>query len=253
MSSLSRLSRRHLFSAAAGLAAAASAPCAGFAQAPAAAPAAAPATAGPFVVPPLTYPTNAFEPHIDARTMEIHHDKHHGAYVANLNTLAKTNPQLGAGAVVDILGNLNALNDDIKFAVRNNLGGHANHTMFWEIMGPNGGKPEGEVSAAIDRDLGGLEKFQTDFNAAGGRQFGSGWVFVTVTKDGKLAIETRPNQDTPIMDGKRVLIGNDVWEHAYYLNYQNRRADYLKAWWNILNWKVIEERYVAAKAGTLGL
>jgi Fe-Mn family superoxide dismutase len=155
--------------------------------------------------------------------------------------------------VEDVLGNLNALNDDIKLAVRNNLGGHANHTMFWGIMGPNGGKPEGEVLAAIDRDLGGVEKFQTDFNTAGGRQFGSGWVFVTVTKDGKLAIETRPNQDTPIMDGKRVLMGNDVWEHAYYLNYQNRRADYLKAWWNTVNWNRIAERYAAAKAGTLGV
>jgi Fe-Mn family superoxide dismutase len=154
---------------------------------------------------------------------------------------------------VDILGNLNALNDDIKFAVRNNLGGHANHTMFWEIMGPNGGKPEGEVLAAIDRDLGGMEKFQTDFNAAGARQFGSGWVFVTVTKDGKLAIENRPNQDSPIMDAKRALMGNDVWEHAYYLHYQNRRPDYLKAWWNTVNWNKIAERYAAAKAGALGV
>ena len=175
------------------------------------------------------------------------------AYVANLNNLAKTNPQLGTSAVQDMLGNLNALNDDIKFAVRNNLGGHANHTMFWEIMGPDGGKPEGEVLAAIDKDLGGMEKFQTDFNAAGGRQFGSGWVFVTVAKDGKLAIETRPNQDSPIMDGKRVLLGNDVWEHAYYLNYQNRRADYLKAWWNTVNWSKIAERYAAAKAGKLSV
>src|SRR5260370_10176316 len=144
MSSLSRLSRRHLFSAAAGFAAAASAPRVGFAQAPAAAPTA-PAASGPFVVPPLTYPTNAFEPHIDARTMEIHHDKHHGAYVANLNTLAKTHPQIGTSPVQDVLGNLNALNDDIKVAVRNNLGGHANHTMFWQIMGPHGGKPDGRL------------------------------------------------------------------------------------------------------------
>src|SRR5467141_1722544 len=223
------LSRRHFFSAAAGLAAAASTPRIVFAQASTAAPT---APTGPFVVPPLAYPTNAFEPHIDARTMEIHHDKHHGAYVAALNTIAKTNPQLGASAVEDV---------------------HANHTMFWTIMGPSGGKPEGEVLAAIDRDLGGLEKFQTDFNAAGGRQFGSGWMFVTVTKDGKLAIETRPNQDTPIMDGKRALLGNDVWEHAYYLTYQNRRADYLKAWWNTVNWSKVAERYAAAKAGTLGV
>jgi superoxide dismutase, Fe-Mn family len=250
---MSSLSRRCFFRTAAAIAAAAAAPRLVFAQAPTAAPAAAPAATGPFAVPPLGYPTNAFEPHIDAKTMEIHHDLHHGAYVANLNSLAKANPQLGTSAVLDVLGNLNALNDDIKFAVRNNLGGHANHTMFWAIMGPDGGKPECEVLAAIERDLGGLEKFQNDFNAAGGRQFGSGWVFVTVTKDGKLAIETRPNQDSPIMDGKRALLGNDVWEHAYYLKYQNRRADYLKAWWNTVNWSKVAERYAAAKAGTLGV
>jgi len=247
------VSRRHLVKVAASLAAVAAAPRLVFSQAPAAGPAAAPAPTGPFTVPSLTYPANALEPHIDARTMEIHHDRHHGAYVANLNNLAKANALVGTSAVTDILGNLNALNDDVKFAVRNNLGGHANHTMFWEIMGPNGGKPEGEVLAAIERDLGGLEKLQNDFNAAGGRQFGSGWVFVTVSKDGKLAIETRPNQDNPIMDGKRALMGNDVWEHAYYLNYQNRRADYLKAWWNTVNWSKVTERYAAAKAGTLGV
>jgi Fe-Mn family superoxide dismutase len=246
-------SRRHFFRAAAGIAAVAATSRVAFAQTPAATPATAPAATGPFTVPPLTYPFTAFEPHIDARTMEIHHDRHHGAYVASLNNLAKTNPQLEPSAVLDILGNLNALNDDIKSAVRNNLGGHANHTMFWEIMGPDGGKPEGEVLAAIDRDLGGFEKFQSDFDAAGGRQFGSGWVFVTVARDGKLGIETRPNQDTPIMDGKRVLFGNDVWEHAYYLTYQNRRADYLKAWWNTVNWSKVAERYAAAKAGTLGV
>jgi Fe-Mn family superoxide dismutase len=245
---MSSFSRRRFFHAAAGITAVAAAPRAVFAQAPAA-----PAAAGPFVVPPLRYPVNAFEPHIDARTMEIHHDKHHGAYVANLNNLAKTHPQLATSTALDLLGNLNGLNDDIKMAVRNNLGGHTNHTMFWEIMGPNGGKPEGEVLAAIDRDLGGMEKFQTDFNASGGRVFGSGWVFVTVTKEGKLAIETRPNQDNPIMDGKRALLGNDVWEHAYYLNYQNRRPDYLKAWWNTVNWAKVAERYAAAKAGTLGV
>ena len=248
---MSSMSRRHLMFAATGIAAMAAAPRTVFAQAAAPAPAPAAAT-GPFTLPPLTYAFNVFEPHIDAKTMEIHHDRHHAAYVANLNNVAKTNPQLGTAKIEDVLGNLNALDDSIKFTVRNNLGGHANHTMFWEIMGPNGGKPEGEVLAAIDRDLGGMEKFQNDFNAAGGRQFGSGWVFVTVTKDGKLAIETRPNQDSPIMDGKRALMGNDVWEHAYYLNYQNRRADYLKAWWNTVNWSKIAERYAAAKAGTLG-
>src|SRR5260221_110620 len=208
---MSSLSRRHFFSAAAGLAAAASTPRMLSAQASAAAPT---APTGPFVVPPLAYPTNAFEPHIDARTMEIHHDRHHGAYVAALNTIAKTNPQLAASAVEDVLGNLNALNDDIKFAVRNNLGGHANHTMFWGIMGPNGGKPEGEVLAAI---------------------------------------EPGQNKHIPIMDGRRVLMANDVWKHVYYLSYQNRRADYLKAWWNTVNWNKVSERYAAAKAGTLGI
>jgi Fe-Mn family superoxide dismutase len=243
-----RLSRRQLVVAAAGVAAVAGASCTVFAQT-----APAPAPTGPFSVPPLTYATDALEPHIDSKTMEIHHDKHHAAYVANINNVAKTHPQIAETPIQAVLGNLNVLEDDIKMLVRNNLGGHANHTMFWEIMGPNGGKPAGEVLAAIDRDLGGVEKFQTDFNAAGGRQFGSGWVFVTVTQDGKLAIETRPNQDTPLMDNKRVLLGNDVWEHAYYLNYQNRRADYLKAWWNTVNWTKISDRYAAAKAGTLGI
>jgi len=248
--SLLSLSRRHFFGAAAGVAAAVTAPRAMFAQAPAAPEL---ASTGPFTVPPLTYPTNAFEPYIDARTMEIHHEKHHGSYVAALNNFVKDHPQIAEKSVLEVLGSLEAVPEAIRTGVRNNLGGHANHTMFWEIMGPNGGKADGEVLAAIDRDLGGLQKFQTDFNAAGGRQFGSGWVFVTVTKDGKLAIETRPNQDTPLMDGKRVLFGNDVWEHAYYLSYQNRRPDYLKAWWNTVNWDKIAERYAAAKAGTLGV
>jgi len=242
------LSRRHLMVAASGLVAAAAAPSLVFAQA------AAPAPTGPFKLPPLTYPFAALEPHIDARTMELHHDRHHQAFITNLNTFAKDNPKIAEMPVADVLAKLSDLPEAIRTPVRNNLGGHANHTMFWEVMGPNGGKPSGEVLAAIDRDLGGLEKLQTDFNAAGGRQFGSGWVFVTVSKDGKLAMENRPNQDSPLMDaGKRVLFGNDVWEHAYYLNYQNRRADYLKAWWNTVNWTKIGERYAAAKAGTLGV
>ena len=243
---MTSMSRRNLMIAATGIAAIAAAPRLVFAQATAPA-------AGPFKLDPLTYPTNALEPHIDAKTMEIHHDRHHQAFITNLNNFAKDNPQIAAMPISEVLGNLSSLDDGIKLTVRNNLGGHANHTMFWSIMGPNGGKPEGEVLAAIDRDLGGMEKFQTEFNAAGGRQFGSGWVFVIVDKPGKLSIETRPNQDNPMMDGKRALLGNDVWEHAYYLAYQNRRADYLKAWWNTVNWKVIGERYAAAKAGTLGV
>ena len=206
-----------------------------------------------YEVPDLPYAYDALEPHIDEATMKVHHDKHHQAYVTNVNNFAKDNPQIAEKPIPDVLANLNDVPEAIRVGVRNNLGGHANHTMFWQIMGPNGGKAEGDVLAAIDRDLGGLEKMQTDFNAAGGRVFGSGWVFVTVSKDGKLAIETRPNQDNPMMDGKRALLGNDVWEHAYYLQYQNRRPDYLKAWWNTVNWKAIGERYAAAKAGTLGV
>jgi Fe-Mn family superoxide dismutase len=240
------LSRRHLLTGAAGLVAATALPRIALAQAPATA-------EGPFKLPPLPYATNVFEPHIDAKTMEIHHDKHHGAYVANMNNFAKTAPVLGQTPVETILANLVNVPDGIRVGVRNNLGGHANHTMFWEIMAPDGGAPEGEVLAAIDRDLGGIEKMKERFNATGLGQFGSGWVFVTVTKDGKLSIEATPNQDTPLMYGKRVLFGNDVWEHAYYLNYQNRRADYLKAWWNVVNWRKIGERYAAAKAGTLTL
>jgi Fe-Mn family superoxide dismutase len=150
-----------------------------------------------------------------------------------------------------VLLKLNELPEQIRSGVRNNLGGHVNHTMFWQIMGPSSGKPSSELIAAINRDLGDLEKLQADLNAGGLRVFGSGWTLVTVTRDGKLALETRPNQDSVLMEGKHVLFGNDVWEHAYYLHYQNRRADYLKAWWNVVNWNALNERYVAAKSGSL--
>jgi Fe-Mn family superoxide dismutase len=244
------LSRRHLFTGAVGLAATTALPRIVFAQA-APPPAPAVATEGPFKLPPLPYAANVLEPHIDAKTMEIHHDKHHGAYVANMNNFAKIAPQLGQSPIETILADLANVPDSIRVGVRNNLGGHANHTMFWQIMAPTSGAPQGEVLEAVNRDFGSFEKMKDAFNVAGGRQFGSGWVFVTVTKDGKLGIEATPNQDTPLMSGKRVLLGNDVWEHAYYLNYQNRRADYLKAWWNVVNWQKIGERYAAAKAGTL--
>ena len=206
---------------------------------------------GPFQLPPLGYPFNALEPHIDARTMEIHHDRHHAAYVANLNTAVKDHSNIASMPLQDILAKLGEMPEAIRTALRNNGGGHANHTMFWQIMGSGGGQPQGDVAAAITRDLGGLQKLQDDFNAAGLRVFGSGWVVITVTRDGKLALETKPNQDTPLMESKRVLFGNDVWEHAYYLNYQNRRGNYLKAWWNVVNWSKVGERYAAAKAGTL--
>jgi superoxide dismutase, Fe-Mn family len=214
---------------------------------------AAPAVAspGPFKLPELPYPTKALEPHIDALTMEIHHDRHHGAYVANLNTIAKDYPQIAKASPAEVLLKLHELPEQIRSGVRNNLGGHVNHTMFWETMSASGGKPSPELAAAIEHDLGGLEKLQDNFNAGGLRVFGSGWTLVTVTRDGKLALEITPNQDSVMMDGKRALFGNDVWEHAYYLHYQNRRADYLKAWWNVVNWNAISERYKAAKAGKL--
>ena len=206
---------------------------------------------GPFTLPPLPYAPTALEPTIDAITMELHHDKHHAAYVKNLNAALKDHPKAAALPLGQILAKLAELPEDIRTAVRNNGGGHANHSRFWKVMGAGGGAPEGELKAAIERDLGGLAKMQEEFNTKGGKVFGSGWVFVRVAPDGKLALVTAPNQDTPLMDGGRVLFGNDVWEHAYYLKYQNRRPDYLKAWWNVVNWKAVSERYGAAKAGTL--
>jgi Fe-Mn family superoxide dismutase len=211
-----------------------------------------PAPTGPFTLPDLPYKPDALEPHIDAATMGLHHEKHHQAYVTNLNKALADHGDLAKLPLEELLTKLDEVPDAVRTAVRNNGGGHANHSMFWQIMGPPGGEgPDGDLKAAIDSDLGGLEKLQTDFNAAGGKVFGSGWVFVTVDKDGKLELVSKPNQDTPLMEGKRVLIGNDVWEHAYYLKYQNKRADYLKAWWNVVNWKAVGERYAAAKAGTL--
>jgi Fe-Mn family superoxide dismutase len=215
--------------------------------------AAAQAASGPLTLPPLSYPADANEPHIDALTMTIHHGRHHAAYVANANALLANHPQVAAMDVPTMLAKLAELPEAIRTGIRNNVGGHANHTMFWQIMGGKGGAPSGELAAAIDRDLGGMEKFRTDFNGAGLRVFGSGWTFVTVAPDGTLALAARPNQDTPLMQGGRVLMGNDVWEHAYYLKYQNRRADYLAAWWNVLDWQAIAARYAAAKVGTLGV
>ncbi|MFN3483435.1 superoxide dismutase [Rhabdaerophilum calidifontis] len=210
------------------------------------------APAGPFVLPQLGYAFNALEPHIDAMTMEVHSQRHHGAFIGNLNNFAKEHSVLAANPVEKLLAGWQQLPESIRMGAKNSLGGHANHTMFWIIMTPGGAKePSGELRTAIERDLGGFDKMKTDFNAAGARVFGSGWVFITVDQSGKLAITTRPNQDTPLMDGQRVLLGNDVWEHAYYLKYQNRRAEYLVNWWAVVNWTKIGERYAAAKAGTL--
>ncbi len=216
------------------------------------------AAPGPFTLPPLPYGFDANEPHIDAQTMMIHHDRHHAAYVANLNAALKDHGQVAAMPMEMMLAKISELPEALRPVVRNSGGGHANHSMFWTIMGGKGtadGKngPAGDLAAAITRDFGGQEQMQTAFNRAGAGQFGSGWAFITASRDGKLTILSKPNQDTPLMDGARVLIGNDVWEHAYYLKYQNRRPDYLAAWWNTLDWPKINARYEAAKAGVLTL
>ncbi|WP_370688728.1 superoxide dismutase [Roseomonas sp. GC11] len=210
-------------------------------------------SSAPFALPQLPYAFNALEPHIDAATMEIHHGKHHAAYVSALNIALKEQPRMAGQKLEDILARLADAPDNIRAALRNNGGGHANHAMFWQIMGGRGGDPTGPLAQAIQRDFGSFERFRADFNGAGLRLFGSGWVFVTVDRDGRLAVTTRPNQDTPLMEGQRVLMGNDVWEHAYYLKYNNRRAEYLAGWWNVLDWNRLNERYAAARAGTLGI
>ncbi|HEX7979282.1 MAG TPA: superoxide dismutase [Gemmatimonadaceae bacterium] len=197
-----------------------------------------------FTLPPLPYPTNALEPHIDAQTMEIHHGKHHNAYVTNLNAALEKAPELASKSLEDLLRNLNSVPEAVRTAVRNNAGGHWNHSQFWKTMAPNaGGAPTGKLAAAIDAAFGDFEKFKEAFNAAGAGRFGSGWVWL-VNEGGKLAITSTPNQDNPLMDGKPApILGNDVWEHAYYLKYQNRRPDYLKAWWNTVNWDEVAKRY----------
>ena len=195
-------------------------------------------------LPPLPYPTNALEPHIDAQTMEIHHGKHHNAYVTNLNAALEKAPELADKSLEDLLRNLNSVPEAVRTAVRNNGGGHWNHSQFWKSMGPNGGGgPTGKLADAITSAFGDFEKFKEAFNAAGVGRFGSGWVWL-VNDGGKLAITSTPNQDNPLMDGKAPpILGNDVWEHAYYLKYQNRRPDYLKAWWNTVNWEEVGRRY----------
>jgi Fe-Mn family superoxide dismutase len=209
---------------------------------------------GPYQLPPLPYAPSALEPVIDSTTMDLHHGRHHAAYVKNLNAALADTPQLAKQPLETLLAALNDVPESIRNTVRNNGGGHANHTMFWQIMGaPGGTGPDGDLKAALDRDFGGLAALQEQFNSMGLKVFGSGWVFVTVDANGKLGLAAKPNQDTPLMDGQRVLLGNDVWEHAYYLKYQNKRGDYLKAWWNVVNWTVVGERYAKAKVGKLGI
>jgi len=201
-----------------------------------------------YTVPPLPYDFGALEPHIDAKTMEIHHDKHHTAYVNNLNAALKDQPEHEGKTIEDLISNLNALPEGIRTAVRNNGGGHANHSMFWQIMKPGGGgEPTGAVAQAIASELGGFPAFKEALNKAGATRFGSGWAWLIVGKDGKLSVTSTPNQDSPIMEGLTPILGVDVWEHAYYLKYQNRRPDYLAAWWNTVNWDEVNRRYAAAK------
>jgi Fe-Mn family superoxide dismutase len=202
----------------------------------------------PHEVPPLPYPFDALEPHIDARTMEIHHDKHHAAYVGNLNKALEKHPDLQSKSVEDLLRDLDSVPEDIRTAVRNNGGGHANHTLFWPIMSPEGGgEPSGELANAIQEAFGGFDDFKKKIAAAGTGRFGSGWAWLSVEKGGKLRVEDTPNQDSPISQGRTPILGLDVWEHAYYLKYQNKRPDYIEAWWNVVNWEEVAHRYAAAR------
>ncbi len=198
----------------------------------------------PFSLPPLPYAFDALEPHIDAKTMEIHHDKHHQAYVTNANAALEGTAYADA-SVEDVLRNLGTLPADKQGPVRNNAGGHANHSLFWEIMGPGGGEPSGALAAAITTTFGSLDELKTKINAAGVGRFGSGWSWLVWNGTG-LEVMSTPNQDSPISEGKTPLLGVDVWEHAYYLNYQNRRPDYLAAWWSVVNWSAVGARYDAA-------
>jgi superoxide dismutase, Fe-Mn family len=199
-----------------------------------------------YELPPLPYPVDALEPHIDAKTMEIHHDKHHQAYITNANNALKEYPQLAAKPVEELIADLSAVPEAIRTAVRNNAGGHANHSFFWLILGLNaGGSPKGKLADAITSTFGSLDQFKEKFQAAGAGRFGSGWAWLVINKAGSLEIISTPNQDSPIMDGLKPVLGVDVWEHAYYLKYQNRRPDYLKAVWNVINWDAVGKHFEA--------
>lgn len=197
-------------------------------------------------LPALPYAHNALEPHIDATTMEIHHGRHHNAYVTNLNAALESAPELQSKSIEELISDLASVPEAIRTAVRNNGGGHANHSLFWETIGPNaGGTPTGALAAAIESELGGFDTFKADFAKAAATRFGSGWAFLAVA-NGKLKVYSLPNQDSPIMEGETPILGLDVWEHAYYLNYQNKRPDYIAAFWNVVNWDEVSKRYEAA-------
>jgi len=197
-----------------------------------------------YELPPLPYAFDALEPHIDARTMEIHHDRHHATYIMNANNALADHPDLAAISVEDLISDLSAVPEDIRTAVRNNAGGHANHSLFWTVLGPGGGAPSGALAAAIDSAFGSLDAFKDEFAQAATTRFGSGWAWLIKQADGSLAVTSTPNQDSPLMDGSGTpILGLDVWEHAYYLNYQNKRPDYIAAWWNVVNWDEAARRF----------
>jgi Fe-Mn family superoxide dismutase len=204
-----------------------------------------------FELPSLPYPYEALEPYIDTETMHLHHDKHHQAYVTNLNNaLQGQSEQLTSYAVEDLLRNMSQVPDSIRTAVQNNGGGHANHTMFWQIMKANGGgAPTGELASAIEQAFGSFDQFKDTFNKAGLARFGSGWAWLVLNQSGQLQVVSTANQDSPLMTGHYPVMGNDVWEHAYYLKYKNVRADYLNAWWNVVNWDEVARRFQQARSG----
>ncbi|MDP5275024.1 superoxide dismutase [Chengkuizengella axinellae] len=199
-------------------------------------------------LPELPYANNALEPHIDEQTMMIHHDRHHATYVTKLNDAIAGNAELEGKSIEELIANLDSVPENIRGAVRNNGGGHANHSLFWKVIGPNGGgAPTGSLADAIESELGGLDKFKEAFANAAVTRFGSGWAWLIVDQSGKLEVSSTPNQDSPIMEGKTPILGLDVWEHAYYLKYQNKRPDYIGAFWNVVNWEEVGKRYEAAK------
>lgn len=201
-----------------------------------------------YQLPDLPYDFNSLEPHIDERTMRIHHGKHHNTYVTNLNAALEGHPDLAAKSIEDLLRDIDNVPESIRTAVRNNGGGHANHSLFWQIMSPNGGgEPSGELAEAINKKWGSFDKFKEEFSQAAAGRFGSGWAWLVVDENGELQVYSTANQDSPYMQGHTPILGLDVWEHAYYLNYQNRRPDYIAAWWNVVNWDNVNQRYLAAR------
>ena len=201
-----------------------------------------------YELPELPYAHDALEPHIDAQTMEIHHGKHHATYIAKLNDALEGHDDLAGKTVNDLVSDLDSVPEEIRGAVRNHGGGHANHSLFWTVIAPGGGgEPTGNLADAIEAELGGMDSFKKKFEAAGATQFGSGWAWLCVKADGGLCVCNTPNQDTPLMEGRTPILGCDVWEHAYYLKYQNRRPDYLKAFWSVVNWDAVSANYEAAK------